>query len=71
MPTMITVMTKPCMICYRRSEIKMPQDAYDRWKIKGLYIQDAWPDGSPEEREMLLTGTHPDCWDKAFPEEDE
>lgn len=61
-PATTTVMTKPCIICQQRSEITLPIEALLRWE-SGEYIQVAWPDGTPDERELLLTGTHPNCWD--------
>lgn len=65
-----TVETKACMICHKRSKITIPTEALRRWN-EGAFIQVAWPDSTPEEREMLITGTHPDCWDAAFPEEED
>lgn len=60
---LIEVQTPNCQVCFRTSQIRMPQDAYMRW-VSGAMLQRAWPDGSPEEREMLITGLHPDCWDE-------
>lgn len=56
------VHTPPCIVCQKVSHIAMPDDAYGRWAIAGQMIQDAWPEGSTDEREMILNGTHPDCW---------
>ena len=35
---------------------------YKAWCNKEILVQDAFPHMSKEEREVLMTGTHPDCW---------
>lgn len=37
----------------------------------GAYMQDALPARSAAEREVLISGTHPECWDSLFPAEEE
>jgi len=44
--------------------------AVERWQA-GENIQSAFPDMSVNDREILITGTHPACWDKLFPTEGE
>lgn len=66
----VTVHTDPCMICGKGGTVTMPAQAYERWRA-GEHIQKAWPEGSDGEREQLATGTHGECFDKAFPEEDD
>ena len=29
-------------------------------------VQDVLPDVEPARRELLISGTHPDCWARAF-----
>jgi hypothetical protein len=67
---MVKVVTGRCMICGQDGTVKMPKDAYERW-VGGMLIQRAWPEGTPGQREQLATGTHGDCFDKAFPPEKE
>jgi hypothetical protein len=65
----VSVETKPCPGCGERGAIEMPEWAYLQWQ-SGALLQEAWPEGSPEEREQLITGAHPACWDKIVgPEE--
>lgn len=33
------------------------------------FIQDVFPQMSPGDREMILTGSHEACFDEAFPDE--
>jgi len=44
--------------------------AVTRWR-EGENIQHAFPDMSAGDREVLISGTHPACWDKLFGEENE
>ena len=34
--------------------------------IAGQYAQDAFPFLSPEDREQIISGTHPKCWQEMF-----
>jgi hypothetical protein len=38
----------------------MPQDLY-KWQMRGIHIQQAFPNLSPAQREFLLTGVCPNC----------
>jgi hypothetical protein len=57
----VRVTTRTCSMCGNAGKVLMPSGAYDRW-ARGASVQTAWPEGSPGEREMLITGTHPACW---------
>jgi hypothetical protein len=35
------------------------------------FIHKALPNRTADERELLISGTHPACWDAMFPQEDE
>jgi hypothetical protein len=45
--------------------MELDYDSYLAY-MDGKYVQDAFPEMSPDEREMLITGTHPECWDKMW-----
>lgn len=66
----VEVTTQSCMGCAKVEKLTIPKAEYDAWIVEGDYIQTALPDLTPEERELILTGIHPDCWDDMFPEED-
>jgi len=40
-----------------------------KWE-NGMYIQDAFPMLTPEQREFIMTGVIPEEWDAAFDLED-
>ena len=66
----VDVDTKPCMMCGKASQVKMLVHHYIEWTNGGL-IDRVCPEMPKETREMLISGTHPDCWDKMFQEDEE
>lgn len=59
---MIDITTPECTICDESSVVTVyKQDLMNWWE--GTYIQDAFPYLSDDIRELLITGTHPHCWD--------
>lgn len=67
---MPVIITRACQLCGKPSEVTVTDEEYDRY-ISERFIQDALPDWSPDQREMLISGTHPECWARMFPEEDQ
>ena len=65
----VIVKTKPCCVCGNYEVWSMDRELVDRWR-GGENIQEVFPNMSAGEREVLITGTHPACWDKLFPEEE-
>lgn len=61
------VTTPRCIVCGETSEMEVAQHGMAKWNA-GAYIQEAFPELSADDREMLLTGTHPACWDSLYPE---
>lgn len=59
----------PCPHCKEFGHVTMPVEAYVAW-LRGSHIQDCWPEGTPDEHEMLMTGTHGACWDRIFDEDE-
>jgi hypothetical protein len=61
------VYTRPCVMC-RMPAILTDVDphGYAAWKELGWNIQDALPELSADERELLMTGTHAHCWEKMW-----
>lgn len=63
--TLVTVNTPTCPVCRQADELVLPADGYLRW-LDGELVQDALPALAAADREMLVTGTHPACWDEMF-----
>jgi hypothetical protein len=47
------------------------ETAFYQWKSREILIQQAFADMPSEEREMLITGCHPECWNLLFGDDDE
>ena len=58
-----------CVSCGTMYKIKFTEEQYQRftqWKAGGINIQDALPDFSADERELLLSSICGTCYDKMF-----
>ena len=69
MRMLVTRRTKPCIHCGVASVVTVYEDDLLKWQ-GGALIQTVWPDWSPAKRELLITGTHPDCWEVITKEEE-
>ena len=67
----VKVQTRPCMVCGQHSELTVDKAAYERWALHGELIQVAMPDMTTDERELLMTGTHSECWDNMIADDEE
>lgn len=71
MKPQVGVTTPPCMHCGKQSEIWVDNEALGKWIKRELLIQDAFPELTYDQRELLKTGTHPQCWIAMFGDDDE
>lgn len=68
----VTINTGKCMLCGEGGEVTMPSHAWELYADgNGQQVQHAWPEGSAGEREQLINGTHPKCFQKMFPPQDD
>ena len=73
MTTMIKIKTKRCIHCNETGIIEMPQVDFERGAAlhdARAYIQDAFPNLNATQREQIISGTHPKCWDEIFAEKE-
>jgi hypothetical protein len=68
--TTIEVITPECQVCHRTGALQAPAEGYKHW-VAGESIQYALPDLTADEREMLISGTHPDCFDSLFSDDED
>jgi hypothetical protein len=61
----VTITTRPCMFCRRTSAIELTAEQAAALDAR-TPIQDVLPDVAPASRELLISGTHPSCWEEAF-----
>lgn len=66
----VTVVTV-CPMCGHANEVAVNEEDYFAWSFDGVLAQDAFPYLSADEREMLISGICPKCWNKLFGEEEE
>ena len=70
MLAMTTVVAVPCRLCQETTDLKVNFQGFVNWK-SGELIQDALPELSCDERELLISGTCGTCFEELFPSEDE
>lgn len=62
------VETMPCILCGKSSQVTMNEKEVEAYK-SGAPIAQAFKHWPAEMRELLMTGTHPQCWDEMFEED--
>ena len=62
---MLVTVEITCPFCGHINEIAVYEDDYLDWK-DGKLVQDAFFYLSAEDREMLISGICPSCWDSMF-----
>lgn len=60
-----------CPICHNFNEVMVNEEDYLAWVFDGMCAQDAFPYLSADEREILISGICPTCWEKTFGDEAE
>jgi hypothetical protein len=66
----ITFITPACSVCGQTSTVQLPEANFKAWK-SGTLIQNAFPRMPAPEREVLITGIHPACWETIFGDEED
>ena len=64
------VHTTPYLGCGNQATFVVTEEQFNRFKA-GEKVQDVFPDWSPEDREMLISGTCPPCFAEMFPDDEE
>lgn len=59
-----------CFMCKQIYRLSVDTQAYRDWN-NGKLIQDAFPEMSKGDRELLISGMCGSCFDKAFKEEEQ
>lgn len=59
-----------CPMCHKINTVELKTQQWWDWQLGG-HIQDVAPELSPNEREMLISGICPTCWNKMFGGNDE
>ena len=59
---LITVTCPPCVWCGKETHMRVPVQGWIK-RMDGESVQACFPHMRPDQREMLISGTHPVCWD--------
>ena len=60
-----------CPFCGKTQEIEVDYFDFWMWSEQGICAQNAFPYLTANEREALISGICPKCWDDMFKEGDE
>ena len=60
---------RQCIFCGGETQFITETNKYNEWR-NGNYIQNIWPEVSKNIRETMINGTHTECFDKMFKEQD-
>ena len=60
-----------CKLCGNNHEVYLMKEDYDSWRSGDKYIQDALSYLTAGDREILLSLTCDDCWQKLYPFDNE
>ena len=63
----VLVNNPKCLICGHGSQTRVDWLKYQRWQ-SGQLINTVFTELTPAQREVMISGTHPYCWDKMCPE---
>ncbi len=58
-----------CVSCGNPQHMQANADGYIEWRYGDKYIQEAMPELSVDDREMLISGVCGKCWNNMFKEE--
>jgi len=61
----VEVTCPPCIQCGESAVLTLQSGEVRQWR-EGMYAQYAFPTLSAAQREMLISGTHPQCWDQMW-----
>lgn len=64
--TDICTHTNTCFHCRETNEITLDFMSFMRWYNGDGLIQDIFPSLDADQRELIMTGTHSECWKEIF-----
>lgn len=64
------IFTRPCIYCGDTGMVTAKTEQVLKY-IEGAHVQDAFPEMDVSLREQIISGIHPDCWNKLFPTHEE
>jgi len=58
----VIVETPTCIVCRRTAFVEVDGAGFERWVVGEVNILDAFPTLDADQRELLISGTHAQCW---------
>jgi len=55
-----------CRWCGGHSMVTMTESQFQKWLNKSAFVQEIFPDVPMDQREVMISGTHPECWIEMF-----
>ena len=65
MNDMIRYLCPKCVECGKQATLMISKAQLVKW-LEGDYIQVAMPQLSADDRELIISGTHPKCFEELF-----
>lgn len=63
------MLVRDCPMCGGEARVRIPAQGLWDWE-HGAFVQTAFPGLSADQREMVMSGTHPKCWDLMMGEDE-
>ena len=70
MLAMTAVVAVPCRLCNEAKDLTVNIEGFIAWQ-GGELIQNALPELDADQRELLISGICPKCWEQMFPSDEE
>ena len=70
MLAMTSVVAVPCRQCKEATDLTVNIEGFIAWQ-GGELIQNALPELNADQRELLISGICPKCWEQMFPSDEE
>ena len=70
MLAMTSVVAVPCRSCKEVTDLTVNIEGFIAWQ-GGELIQNALPELDADQRELLISGICPKCWEQMFPSDEE
>ena len=65
------IISKICPMCEKTHTVEVDRQKYEQWHSGKLLVQEAFPELTPDQREILQTGIDGECWKRLWADEDE
>jgi len=59
----VVVVHNFCVHCKTEGMYQITLAQWNAWQVMGQFIQHVFPDKTPGEREFMINGVHPQCYD--------